>query len=307
MSNERCKLMDVPMDSYRLARYAVPLACYVCECENSLDDELCRRCQAPLALARQAEGQKVRPQLLAVIGSSGAGKTVYLSMLIDMLSRRSSGLRVLARGAFSINLQQATIAALRRCQFPEKTPNDPDRWHWVHCQVEAPRRRRPLDVIVPDVAGESILEEIDHPHTYPAIRALLAKAAGALVLLDGPRLESSKSGQDLFALKLLEGFCEMADPAHRGWHNRPVAVVFTKSDQCDACLTDPVAYAAHRLPAVARLCQQRMRRHQFFACGVAGACARQVHGLDGAIDVPLRIEPRGVIEPFEWLLRRVKG
>ena len=77
-----------PLDSYRLADYAVPVPCYVCHEGNSFDAERCRHCAAPMALAHQAQTQKIRPQMMAVLGTSGVGKTVYLGMLLDMLSRR---------------------------------------------------------------------------------------------------------------------------------------------------------------------------------------------------------------------------
>ena len=305
MVNDKSQLVNVPMESYRLARYAVQIPCYICEGENAFDSELCRHCYAPMALAHQANSQKIRPQLIAVIGTAGVGKTVYLGMLIDMLSRETEGLRLLARGAFSINLQQNTIGALARCQFPDKTPNDPDRWNWVHCQVHGVKRRRPVEVVVPDVAGEAILEEIDHPHTYPAIRSLLQKASGALVLFDTPRLEAGIQGQDFFALKLMQGLSELIDDRKTGWNNRPLAMVFSKSDECEPCIADPTAYAQRRIPAVAKLCQERMRAHQFFACGVAGATTKRVEGLQGTVDVPLRVEPRGLVEPFQWLMNRI--
>lgn len=87
----------LPMDSYRLAQYSVQVPCFVCEGGNSFDTELCRHCQAPLALAHQASVQKTIPQLVATIGSADAGKTVYLGMLTDMLSRRNDALQLLAR------------------------------------------------------------------------------------------------------------------------------------------------------------------------------------------------------------------
>ena len=52
--------------------------------------------------------------MIAVFGASGVGKTVYLGMLMDMLSRQTERLQLLARGAFSITLQQTTVAALSR-------------------------------------------------------------------------------------------------------------------------------------------------------------------------------------------------
>src|SRR3982751_6434545 len=100
------------LDSYRLIPYSVQVPCYVCEGGNTYDAELCRHCFAPMALAHQAQSQKVRPHMIATIGPSGVGKTVYLGMLIDMLSRQASGMQLLARGAFSITLQQLVIGAL---------------------------------------------------------------------------------------------------------------------------------------------------------------------------------------------------
>jgi len=43
-----------PLESYRLAQYALPIPCYVCETDNTLDAEWCTRCFAPMALAHQA-------------------------------------------------------------------------------------------------------------------------------------------------------------------------------------------------------------------------------------------------------------
>ena len=162
----------LPLDSYRLVQYAVQVPCYICNGGNTFDAELCRHCQAPMALSHQANTQNVHPRMIAAIGSSGAGKTVFLGMLIDMLSRQSDRMQLLARGAFSINLQQTAMSALARREFPTKTPNEPDRWNWVHCQIRPPRNRQPIELIMPDMAGEALLEEIEHPahlHRHPFV------------------------------------------------------------------------------------------------------------------------------------------
>ncbi len=114
------KSIDIPLESYQLAKYAVQVPCYICEEGNSFDTELCRHCQAPMALTHQANSQGVSATMIATIGPSGVGKTVYLGMLIDMLSRQCGELSVFARGAFSITLQQMVIASLSRCEFPER-------------------------------------------------------------------------------------------------------------------------------------------------------------------------------------------
>src|SRR4029079_12031823 len=109
---------------------------------------------------------------------------------------------------FSINLQQTTTAALARCEFPEKTPNEPDRWNWIHCLASSQTRRRSVEMIMPDMAGEAIIAEIQHPKTFPVIRSLLKKCSGAMVLLDAVQLELGHHEQEHFALKLLSFLSE---------------------------------------------------------------------------------------------------
>lgn len=297
----------VSMDSYRLAAYAVQVPCYVCDEGNTFDAELCRHCSAPMALAHQANSQKVAPQMVAAIGPSGAGKTVYLGMLIDMLSRQTDRMQMLARGAFSITLQQTTVGALARCEFPNKTPSEPDRWNWVHCQLRVPKRKRPVELIMPDMAGEALLEEVDHPNSYPVIRAFLQKCAGVMILVDALQLHEGKFDQDYFTMKLLTYLSELDDHPKTGWSQRPVALIFSKADQWEEPFIDPTGFAQGHTAGLWQLCQDRFRLHRFFASGVAGACAmRHVRG-EGHQRVPLRVEPRGIIEPFEWLVDHLRS
>jgi len=293
----------VEMDSYRLAAYTVPCPCYICGGGNNFDAELCRHCYAPMALSHQASSQKIHPRMIAAIGPSGAGKTVYLGMLADMLSRQDDQLQLLARGAFSIRLQQSAMAALARCEFPSKTPNEPDRWHWVHCQVLR-KKQKPAELIMPDLAGEALLEEVDHPGTYPVIRSFLGKCAGVLVLVDAPRAESGESEEDFHTMKLISYLSELAPDRQTGWAARPVALVFTKADLCEQCFDDPQAFAHRHTPGLVQQCRERLKRHQFFACGVAGACGFR-NEPHGRVHVPLRVEPRGIAEPFAWLVEQL--
>lgn len=299
------KYVNVELESVRLAQYAEQVHCYVCEGANTFDSELCRHCYAPMALAHQARSQKIKPSMMAVIGSSGVGKTVYMGMLLDMMSRQTNGWQLLARGAFSITLQQSTIAALARCQFPDKTPNDPDRWNWVHCQVTPPRKRHAQEIIVPDVAGEAILEEIDHPHTYPGIRALLQRCSAAMIMVDTPRLAADGGEQDFYAMKVLTYLSELIEDPRSGWKNRPIAIVFSKADQCESAFDSPATFASERAAGLWRHCRERFKQHQFFACSAAGACVSQLMPNGHRQKVPLRIEPRGIVEPFTWLTSRI--
>jgi len=301
------KGMIVPLESARLIEYAVPLPCHVCEGENSVDAEYCRICAAPMALAHQAARQKTPPRMVACVGASGVGKTVYLGTLMDMLSRQSGHLQLLARGAFSITLQQNTLAALARCEFPEKTPNEPDRWNWVHCRVRRGRQRQAMELIMPDMAGEAIFQEVDHPHTFRVISSFLKKCGGLMILIDAVKLKEGGQNQDFFTMKLITYLAELNEGSKHGWSKKPVALVFTKVDQCEQCAVDPEGFAQTHATGLWQQCQERFRKHKFFAAGVAGACVYRHSQIDGRMHVPLRIEPHGIVEPFEWVLSNLGG
>jgi hypothetical protein len=294
-----------PLESYRLAQYAVPISCYICNTDNTFDAEYCTHCLAPMALAHQAQSQKLRPQMVAVVGAADVGKTVYLGMLLDMLSRQLDRMQLLARGAFSITLQQTTLSALARCEFPPKTPNEPDRWNWVHCQVRRPSQRHPMELIMPDMAGEALLEEVDHPHTFRLIRSFLKKCTAALILIDTIKLQEGTPEQDYFTMKLLTSLSELANDPKHGWSQRPVALILSKADRHEECFEDPAAYAKAHAAGLWQFCQERFHCHKFFAAGVAGACAWRESISEGRVQVPLRIEPHGIVEPFEWLLNKL--
>jgi hypothetical protein len=295
----------VPLESARLVEYAVPIPCYICEGQNNFDAEYCRYCAAPMALAHQANSQKVFPRMVATVGASAVGKTVYLGMLMDMLSRQSKRIQLLARGAFSITLQQTTLAALSRCEFPEKTSNEPDRWNWVHCQIRRPKHRHPIELIMPDMAGEAILQEVDHPYTFRVIRSFLNKSAGALVLIDALKLKENGQSQEFFTMKLVSYLAELDDDKKGGWSKKPVALVFTKVDQCEQCAVDPEGFARAHASGLWRQCQERFGQHRFFAASVAGACGYRYSDAEGRVQVPIRVEPHGIVEPFEWLLSKL--
>ncbi len=297
---------EIALDSYRLAQYATPLPCFICDEPNPFDAELCRKCFAPLALSHQSSGPKTQPKMIATIGSSGVGKTVYLGVLMDMISRRSNTLQLLARGAFSVNLQQKTISALALGEFPEKTPNEPDRWNWVHCQITGAKPSKAVELIMPDMAGEALLEEVDHPQTYHVVNAFLSKCAGAVVLIDATQLYEGRCEEDYFTMKLLSYLSELVDDEKLGWANRPVAIVFSKADQCDVAFDDPHEFARRHAEGLWRHCQ-RFRQHRYFAASVPGNCAWRKCAYDGRVQAPLRVEPRGIIEPFEWLVEQVAG
>ncbi len=299
-------LAQIPLETYLLAEQSAPIACLVCDHENCVSAARCRNCSAPMSLAHNTLTSKRQPQLIAVIGASGAGKTTYLGLLMDMLTRHVGLLRSTARGPMSISLQQATTTALATGWFPEKTVTTAEHWHWVHCQFNCRRRRRPLELIVPDVSGEALVVETERANRYPALRALLAKAAGVMVLADAEQLQSADHSHDFVALKLLSLIGELRDEHSHTWRGRgperrPLALVLTKADKVEGLCDTPREFAEAHAAALWNDCRDRFPRHEVFSCSVAGATAmRESYGRRQ--QVPLRIEPRGIIEPFGWLM-----
>lgn len=292
-----------PMQSSRLAECAMPIPCYVCEAPNTLEAEYCNLCAAPMALAHQVQNHQVSPQMVAVLGASGTGKTVFLGMLMDMLSRQpQQQMQLFTRGAFSVNLQQTTVSALARCEFPAKTANEPDRWNWVHCEIHRSEEPRKADLIMPDMAGEALLEEVDHPHAYRVVRSFLKKSSAAMILIDAIALGSGNRDQDFFAMKLLNYLIEVEPHAKHGWAKRPVALVFTKVDGAEQCRENPALFAKTHAAGTWRQCQQRYDDHRFFAASAVGCCAWRDSPSLGPRQVPLRVEPHGIIQPFEWVM-----
>jgi hypothetical protein len=205
----------------------------------------------------------------------------------------------------SISLQQTTTTALATGWFPEKTVAAPEHWHWVHCQFNCRRRRRPVELVIPDLSGEALTIETEKSGRYPAIRSLLSKCAGVMVLADAEVLQSGDHSHDFLSLKLLSLLGELREEKLRrrrsGPERRPLALVLTKADKCDGLFENPCEFAEAHASALWNDCQARFPKTEVFACSVTGATAyRDSYGRRQ--QVPLRIEPHGIVEPFGWLM-----
>jgi hypothetical protein len=212
----------------------------------------------------------------------------------------------MARGPFSLALHRSLILSLERQRFPDKTPAEPDRWQWVHCEVSSGRRGPAFDIVTPDVAGEAVMAELDNPRSNRTVRALIAKCAGLVVLADIVQVVADGQGQELFAMQLISYLDSLRPPARRRKIEVPVALVFTKADLCEEPIRDPDAFARANAPGLWKLCESRLQRHRFFCSGVAGSVGKLVDRDGHESLVPLRVEPRGIVEPFSWLMTQLR-
>jgi hypothetical protein len=274
-------------------------------CDGQVLGDSCRTCFAPIEVVKSILSAPSKPRFIGVLGPSGVGKTVYLGMLLDLLARGRCGLRGSASGPFSIALHRNTVLALEKQRFPDKTPTEPERWSWVHCEVSSEKRKQRYELVTPDVAGEALALELDAPGAQPTIQSLIRKCSSLIILLDIVDVIAHGQTQELFALQLISYLTSL----HRGARRPipiPVAVVFTKADLCDEPIDDVAAFARSNTPQLASLCQSRLAHYEFFAAGVAGACGILVDRRGRQSLVPLRVEPRGIIEPFSWVISQLR-
>ena len=246
------------------------------------------------------------PRFLSILGPSGAGKTVYLGLLLDMLTKGSRGLRGVPNGPFSLAIQQETVRALQNHRFPEKTRAESDDWRWVHCEVApANRPKRITDIVTPDLAGEAIALEVEHANTHPIIRSVISQSQGLILLFDSQRARDNGRDEDFFAMKLMSYLANVfGNGSPPKWRKIkvPIAVVFTKADTCPEAEEDPQGFAAATMPGLVQACSRHFAKHRFSAASIVGSYAMATDSYGRRSHMPLHVEPHGLLEPLEWMI-----
>ena len=285
---------------------ASTVPCLICETQNDMEAQICDNCGAPMALIHDAVVQERDPSIITVIGDSNVGKTVYLGMLLDMLSKRAEDFNAVPRGAYSVNLQHNVISYLGARHFPPKTAMEVDEWQWAYYQISKHGRNDTVyDLVMPDMAGEALASEIASPNTFTVIRSLLTKSVGAILLVDAAQAGAGSPQPDFFALKLTSYLDGVMTRKRDKRMNTPIAVVLSKADYCPECFDDPRGFAKANLNRLWNMCDNRFQHFEFFATSVVGALGYGTDESENVVPYPLHVAPRGILEPFEWLLGRL--
>lgn len=283
--------------------------CVTCGTQVLESGRVCPRCLTPVQVSRSVALKK-NTNMVSVLGASGAGKTVFLGMLLDMLSKGCNGMGCLPNGSFTLEVQENTVTALETRRFPPKTQNEPDHWNWVHCEAFSHRKPgRRFDVITPDIAGEVLAHELEHAGTSTAIRSLLINSHGLIILLDAQRVRKEPRSEDIFAVKLatyVEDLRSRTQNERRKQVRMPLAFVLTKSDGCPEAEKDPQLFANANLPGLIRYCTDKFQSFTFSAASVVGRSVQAMDQYGTPFQVPLHIQPRGIVEPLDWILARLE-
>ncbi len=281
--------------------------CLICDGINAYDAMHCRQCSAPMSLVHDSIAQERQPQIVSVIGESNVGKTVHLGFLLDMLSRRANDFEAIPKGAYSVDIQQAVANYMLQRQFPPKTPMEANQWYWAYYQI-CKRARSPkwVDLVMPDMAGESLAAEVATPKTFRVIRSLLAKSAGIILLVDAALAANGSHQPDFFALKILSYIDTMRGAKRNERIKTPTAVVLCKADYCAECFDDPGRFVEANLNRLWNICHSRFDKIEFFASSVVGSLGYAVSETeDYVVPIPLHTSLRGVLEPFEWIVNQL--
>jgi hypothetical protein len=278
--------------------------CLICGSANLTDALLCGQCSAPLAIVHDVAAQEREPMIVSIVGESNVGKTVYLGFLLDMLSRRAGDFEAIPKGAYSIDLQQDVIGHMAQRAFPPKTPMEVNEWHWAYYQIhERKPKPRWVDLLMPDMAGESLAAEVATPNTFKVIRNLLDLSAGTLLLVDAAMAANGAAQGDFFAVKVLSYIDTMQGIKRDERVQTPMAVVICKADYCPECFDDPRRFVQVNLNRLWNLCESRFANVEFFACSVVGSLGYATAPQEDYVTpIPLHTALQGVLEPFEWVI-----
>lgn len=293
------------MTTMTTGTYAPPgtIPCLICESSNHLEALTCGTCFAPMALTQEAIAQERDPCMITVIGDSNVGKTVYLGVLLDMLSKRANEFDAVPKGAYSVNVPHTVISYLTARHFPPKTAMEVDQWLWAYYQVSRRGDSSQIyDLVMPDMAGEAIAAEIAAPRTFTVIRSLLEKSSAAIVLVDAALAGAGSPQPDFFALKLMS-YLDGITASKKGKRSpTPVAIVLSKADYCPECFDNPRAFAQTNLNRLWNICENRFEHFEFFATSVVGSLGYGTDESENIVPYPLHVAPHGILEPFEWVL-----
>lgn len=268
--------------------------------------DVCPACQIPRDVAESIHHKKTR--MVSILGASGVGKTVYLGMLMDIIGQGNSPIKGNPKSVFSMNVQEQTIRALENRRFPPKTPVEADHWNWVHFDAfDAKSPRRVFEILTPDLAGEALAVEMETPNTFPAISIALQNSRAAVLLFDSVQVQSQGRESDLFGSKLVTYLVSTNTTKNKrnSKLKTPIAVVFTKADCAPEANQNPEEFAKMNMPGFVRACQTNFAHCEFFSTSIAGRTTDHVDDSGIPISVPLYVEPKGVVEPLQWIMQGI--
>lgn len=280
--------------------------CFLCGKQNSHSAAACKDCNGPMFVSQQRATEPGKePKIIVALGAPGVGKSVYLGMLLDSLSR-SNDLDIRLDGADSSKMQHHVATALSRGAFPENC--DDNLWNWGRCLWGKGRKAK--EVFLPDFPALAAIEDYEDRRSWPVIPHTIARSVGLMLFLDAAAIRRGDADEEYFALHLLRYYTDTLRLPINGEDNPRkrkvrIAFVLAKADQCKDCFADPDEFVRGQMPELWQACKEQLSCCKFFATSVAGVCVSVASKRGYKTEVPLRVEPRGLQDPFRWMLQQI--
>lgn len=233
---------------------------------------------------------------VAILGTSGSGKTVFMASLSIVLGRGD------VRGMSSeivkgLGYQRAIRQSLETPQWPDHTPVG--QFSTFTLRIFKKRRigEQTLLLEMNDISGEDFestfsasKDEIELPEALENI----PHAGGFIWLIDPDTFD-----RDHWVYHdLMRYLIDQRRLGVKGRLEEPIAVVFTKSDRPGYVVDDPKDYFARHASELEMTMGRRVRRREFFKI------AATVQDEDGLPRVPFT--QQGVIEVLDWMMERIR-
>ena len=280
--------------------------CFLCGKQNNPSAAECKECNGPIFVSEQyATDPDKQPNIIVALGAPAVGKSVYLGMLLENLAR-GNDLDVRLDGADSTKMQHHVMLALSRGAFPEN--GDDVAWNWGRCLWGKGRKAK--EVLLPDFPALPAIEDYEGRRDCPVISYTIRKSVGLMLFIDAAAVHRGDADEEYFALHLLRYYTdafripidETDKPRKRKVR---VAFVLAKSDQSKDCLDAPDDFVRSKMPELWKACKEQLSCYKFFPTSVAGVCVSVDSKRGYKTEVPLRVEPRGIQDPFRWMLQQI--
>ena len=241
---------------------------------------------------------------IALLGHPSAGKTVYLTVLFDELQRSQvPGIRFAPYGQETVERLATDITILGKGGWLPRTESGSVFYYRAYATLTGGLVRKRFKLEIGDFAGERLgeLDSADEKwlHKTEYFKYVIQSEA-VLFAIDAHKLWTGpqtlvEETQNAF-VAALQILAEAKGVTENRKLRAPVCLLFLKAD---LLLPDvDVDRLLSRVPRLAAICQQRCLNFKSFLVSSVGHLGRDR-------TPPEHLEPRNVIDPIVWLLKRV--
>lgn len=127
--------------------------------------------------------------------------------------------------------------------------------------------------------------------------------------LDSTCVRDEASAEDSFSIKLVDYIARQQTKVRderRGKIRLPVAFVLTKTDICPEAEYSTLQFVQSNLPGLYEFCKRRFQSFDFFPASVVGTTWHDYDEDGNSFNIPLHVQPRGIVEPLHWALGKLE-